>query len=351
MPSDPRKTFRTHKNYLRAFDTSIGAYYLPTTHPPFREGHDILVALAEAMRASPSFARLKERDTSEIAPLRGILRNAWGTEFLLVSASHLPDDELMGIANNWAVVQAYYACYHAAQALQVARGQQRPESHPRTLQLYSQYWAERPVDLPPWSLGFQSKECRNLPIGRTIRPIHQWKGCDDDTCWSLIAMVLRTTRRDLLKAKYRDARRRKRSERRKQWEANEQERGAKGLHAGKQPAWWAAMPTLSAEEKQRIDEGLYQTTLLDYLCRLRLRSNYRDPTMFTDGPESHDQSRSVHQYLCGITSATLLVHELHVGQLIGQHRLADLVDEWLSVPAVESQGLGLAARQDILLHS
>ena len=91
-------------------------------------------------------------------------------------------------------------------------------------------------------------------------------------------------------------------------------------------------------------------TLIDYLYRLRLRSNYEDATMFTDGPDSPAESWMVYDHLCRITSTTLLVHELHVGRVIGRATLTSLVDEWLNSAAVNAPNLGLAARRDILLR-
>jgi len=349
MPSDPRKAFLTYKNYLDAFWTAIAVYYLPSRYLHLRLGqsHDVLEALAERVRASLSFIRLKQRDTElDSASLRRILRNAWGTEFLLASTGQLPDEELMGIANNWAVVQAYYACYHAAQALLIARGQPRPEDHATTLHQSAEFWIK--TELPPWALGHQSGKFLGFPrdVDDTI---HAWSNCGTDNCWDLAAKSLRTTRKEPLDDRFRKERLKKKADRRRVWQDEEKRR----LEAGRPPRNQPKFPTpiLSSADRARLDRGLSPTTLLDYLCRLRLRSNYKDPTMFTDGPEDASESRSVHRYLCGITSATLLVHELHVGQLIGQHRLAHLVDEWLGILAVRSQELGLAARQDILLHS
>jgi hypothetical protein len=91
------------------------------------------------------------------------------------------------------------------------------------------------------------------------------------------------------------------------------------------------------------------TTLLDYLYRLRVRSNYEDCTMFIEGPEDPSESREVHRHIQRITSATLLVHELHIRQLIGRDRLARLVDGWLKDPVIDAPSIGLQSRRDILL--
>lgn len=267
---------------------------------------------------------------------------------LLASSGELAHDELIGLANNWAVVQAYYACYHAVQALAVARGHPRPKSHPKTQQLYRSFWVAASVLLPPWSLGWSSSGCTNPPPGRSVSSnIHQWKTCDDDTCWDLVALALRTTREDTLKEKIKQERRRGQTDHRKQWQDEEKQRLARGFRPRKEPKF--PLPQLPAADKSRIDNRLRPTTLIDYLYRLRMRSNYEDATMFTEGPDTAHESRAVHRNLCTVTSTTLLVHELYIGRLIGSRRLGGLVDEWLKSSAVEAPNLGLHARRDILL--
>ena len=50
-----------------------------------------------------------------------------------------------------------------------------------------------------------------------------------------------------------------------------------------QPDWWDTPPRLSALQKQDVDARLRPYTLLDYLCRLRMKANYLDARMYTDG--------------------------------------------------------------------
>ena len=106
-------------------------------------------------------------------------------------------------------------------------------------------------------------------------------------------------------------------------------------------------PRLTGAEKVKIDDGLRPTSIIDYLYRLRMRSNYEDPTMFTDGPETVAESQEVHRYLGTMAHATLLIHELHVQQLIGEDAFAQLVRSWLSDAGSPARGLG--ARSDLLL--
>jgi hypothetical protein len=163
MATDPKAAFRTHSNYLSAFDAVMAQCYSPDRYTLLTPLGDVLQGLASAVRASPAFGRLTKRSDADTGAVSAILRNAWATELLLASAGQLARDELIGLANNWAVVQAYYASYHAAQALTVARGQPRPQTHTKTQKAYCDFWVARPVSLPPWSLAWAASGCANLP--------------------------------------------------------------------------------------------------------------------------------------------------------------------------------------------
>jgi hypothetical protein len=89
------------------------------------------------------------------------------------------------------------------------------------------------------------------------------------------------------------------------------------------------------------------TTLMDHLFRLRIRANYEDALMFTEGPGSDEDASAWSRNLVALTSATLLVHELRLVHVLGANLLIPAVDDWLrrhrsSVPE------GLAQRRDLL---
>ncbi len=344
MPSDPETAFRVHSNYLRAFEMLIESQYVPGN---YMARHDeVLAAVATQVRASNLYSQLQRRP-GNIEPVIAILRNAWGTEILLASAGDFLDDELIGLANNWGVVQAYYAIYHISQALAVAHGAPRPQSHPATQRSYCNDWCARPTPLPPWSLGWDASGCRNLPTGRTINPVHDWAACDHESCWDLVAMALRTTREDSLKERLRGKREEKRTALAKDWRTEEETRQAKGKRPRIERPF--ALPQLTRAEKIAIDRRLRSFTLLDYLFRLRIRSQYVDTEMFTDGPGHPTQSRAVHLHLRKITAATLLVHELLVGRLIGAKRLQTAIDAWADASGVAGAKMGIVRRRTLLV--
>lgn len=222
----------------------------------------------------------------------------------------------MRLANNRAVVQAYYVVYHATQALAVGKGFPRPDSHPKTQNQYVSFWIKRPLDLSPWTLGADDTGWANCPPTRSIdSSIHGWSGCSPATQLSLAAKAFRTTRDDAVDDAVNRLRDRLRTDRRKKWEAEESARLAAGKKARAEPKW--RRPQLSAAERSTASGKVPPHGLIHYLYRLRIKTNYVDSAMFTDGPTDESSSALVQWDLRYIAGSTLLVHELHIAQLVG----------------------------------
>jgi hypothetical protein len=342
MPSDAAGTFRTHSSYIRSF-----AHLTGFTNPSeaARPAHR-LRKFGELVLTSPSLTRLKWRSTAN-RQVGASLANAWGTELLLaLTGEYAVEDELMKLGNSWGVVQAYYALYHAFQAYLVALGQPRPESHAKTQKAFASYWVERPLDLAPWSLGAAASGYRNVPSNLVVdETFHPWKRCDKDTRWHIAAKALRTTREEAVAESLARARDRKDRERRRSWESQERDRVAKGLKPRRTPTF--RRPNLTAAERRQVESRVRPHTILDYLYRLRVKANYEDASVFIAGPESEYASQTVHADLRNIVSAGLLMHELHIRQLIGRSRFDQLVREWLAGTMPRDTKLGLAWRADV----
>ena len=290
MPDDmtpARGAFLSHANYIQAFDHLMSAYYLPdrglfTFWAPLESLYE---AIAVAVRASRLWNRLQRRPQTDVNEVTRILRNAWSTESLLALTGEFATDEIIGTANNWAVVQGYYASYHVSQALFVARGDARANTHETGQSQFAAFWARPSISLPPWSLGWGPTGYLNVPNGiEVITPRSPWIGCDDRSCWGLLGMALRTTRNDTIDEQLVMARERKRAERRRLWRQQEAARLAEGRRARAEPAF-PRRPQLTGGEKQQVMDHVRAHGILDYLYRLRIRSNYLDTTMFEDGPE------------------------------------------------------------------
>lgn len=159
LGTEPTGKFNTHENYLRAFAQLAGFDYLSTTD-------SVLTRLALAVRSTRSFTHIKPAPSPDIEQVKKSLANAWGMELLLgVGGDIATDVELLGLVNAQGVVQAYYAVYHATQALAVARGGRRVESHPATQKQFASHWVNSAFGLRPWSLGAGPKGYEGLSTG------------------------------------------------------------------------------------------------------------------------------------------------------------------------------------------
>ncbi|MBP6943705.1 MAG: hypothetical protein KBB79_02350 [Candidatus Omnitrophica bacterium] len=281
------------------------------------------------------------RDEDQI---RRSMYNAWGTEFLIISSMHfISEDELIRISNNWNCIQTYYVFYHCTQALLVAKGQLRPDSHPKTQSAFCALWAERPIILPPWSLAFSHKGPINISDEVKIDlDIHPWATFSKEQAWSIAIKSLKTTRLDYLADRIKDKREEKRRQNRNEWKKKETIRISNGRKQRKNPKF--PLPQLTEEEKNKIFDSLRPYTLMDYLYRLRIKTNYEDSNMFTEGPQDKESSRIVRGCFCRIASGTLFLHELMLCSLLGPDKFKKWAEEWVKANVPQGMEGGLRDR-------
>ena len=156
MTNNQVESFRTHSNYIRAFATLVGAEI------PYPHGLKYL-ELAQKIEQSGCLTE-RPKITIDHQQVLSSLKNAWGTESLINMGSHFVNEsELVKISNNWSVVQVYYVLYHSTQAVAVAKGFVRPDSHPKTQRLFYNLWADRNLCLEPWTLARDFEGMRNIP--------------------------------------------------------------------------------------------------------------------------------------------------------------------------------------------
>ena len=67
---------------------------------------------------------------------------------------------------------------------------------------------------------------------------------------------------------------------------------------------------MTPEDRIKVEAQTRNYTLLDYLYRLRIRTNYKDAAIFTEGPEYERESKSARVSLIRIVSMSLLASEL-----------------------------------------
>jgi hypothetical protein len=319
MPqNDSYWAFRNHSNYVAALQFAIHDYYAPNRNP-LRNFDDVLEGLHAEVLKARAYQRLQRFREVDIPTIRKCLTNAWTTELMLCLGADLEPDDIIGIVNNWAVVQAYYSCFQATNAYAIARRSATPDNHETTQRVFVAHWITNNTELPPWSLAASEDGPKNFP-----EPVSDTLGsesCSPTNYWSLIYKAMRTTRQRTLDDRLEEARRHK-------------------PQAGKSRR-------LTREERAAVlgKKPLRDISLLDYLYRLRIRSNYLDSEMFVEGPQTLYQSRVFHQRLREITSATLLLHEVCLARVIGRVNFLTLADGWLK--SSYSYRGGLSQRQAI----
>jgi len=321
MVDSPVESFKTHSNYIRAFATLVGA---DSQNSPLLIYSELANKVVQSgCLTNPTKATIDDRQ------LFSSLRNAWGTELLINIGRHFVEEpELVKLSNNWSTVQAYYVLYHSTQAVFVAKGNVRPMTHPITQRTFHSLWADRNLYLEPWTLSYGSKGTRNIPSHITINDtIHNWSRCSPDTAWSLACKALKTTREDKLAKSVSKAREKKKLERIRNLRKKEAVRIRPSKSPEKTPN--VRLPLLTREEKLRVDNNEPPTTIIDYLYRLRIRTNYVDSSMFTDGPEDELASIQVRDDLSIIAGGNLLLAELTVSRIVGHDVFLRLINDWV----------------------
>lgn len=346
MDTKAAEKFRTHRNYIRAFACLFGWQW------SFRDANEVLEEIRDKVRDSASFTLL-QRLPVPLDPIRDRLRSAWGTELLLALAgTHATDDELVRFTNTWGVVQLYYAAHHAVQAQLLAKGLARPSGHEVTKKQYLNLWVKpaRASGLAPLCLAWGPNGASGLPVEVTLDDdLPNWGRCDNDTCWTLCLRAMRTTREEELRTRGTKRRQEKTRERRTTWDREEQARIELGRRPRKKPDFPVAR--LAPADKSTLDSKLREYSMLDYLYRLRIKANYEDAGMFTDGPDDDEVSKSVHADLVNIAAAAMLVHELHIRQLVGATVMKRWLEEWVKANPIGLRPMGLAARANLILKA
>ena len=303
----------------------------------------ILTNLAQSCQASAMYLGLAQQQ-SNLVELRRSLNNAWSSELVLgILGRFTTADSVMRLANHWGAVQLYYVLYHATQAFHIATGNAKPAGHPSTQKIFTSTWGVSGT-LSPWNLTNDSNGYGQFPPNWQIdTTINSFSACTPVSCWDLFAMALRTTRRDSLTEAYSNERKEKASRKRKAWNAEEAARVAEGKKARKKRIF--TVSNLTSTDRSSVNKRLRPHSLIDYAYRLRIKTNYEDAQMFTEGPQNLTASGQVNRDIVRIAAASLLMSELHIARLIGGTAFAAIADGWLqthaNLPANVQAGLGV----------
>jgi hypothetical protein len=108
------------------------------------------------------------------------------------------------------------------------------------------------------------------------------------------------------------------------------------------------LPRLTDEEFADVQERVRPATLIDYLYRLRINTNYKDSAMFTDGPNVPSDSKRVRRCFGILAGTTMLLGELAVIRRLGKQQVLDWATAWKRANVPPDIQAGLAARLDAL---
>ena len=218
------------------------------------------------------------------------MKISWNTEYLL--SANAGDPELMRINNQWTPIQCYYTVYAACEAVAYALDSQKANGHHKTLRKVSDYFVRS--GLSPWDKAF--KEARGKK-GNEHKPVNFPEH---------ITIPSNLQRRNVV------------------------------------PIQMIAK-CLKAEHSHRIDDlwqrrcGIYKyqfdpgyTSLLHFLYRLRIKSNYKEVDLFvTEAPE--ENIRSFSRSIGFLTFWTLLYAESIIIRKCRKRYLIGAAEKYLTI--------------------
>lgn len=269
--------FETYRFYLVCFRDHL-----------FMEYSDLAGFVGKSAKLSASIKPAKSLDPTPIEPF---LRIAWNTEFLL-SIDH-GDPDIVRINNQWAPIQAYYATYSGLEAVAYAQDGHLPKSHSKTQRKCSDYFVN--LGISPWDKAFQGSEGKsgsahkpvNFPSSLVIPHNLQRSGVDP------LGMIARC-----LKAE----------------------------HSHRIDDKW----------KSKKESGCFKyqykpgpTTLLHFLYRLRIKSNYQEIDAFvTQAPQN--EILEFAEALQALTSWSLALFEIVLIRRFGAQVVLDVAQDYLA---------------------
>jgi len=258
--------FLTYLKYLKAFSLVIKANYRD----------DLIQILCDQID-------LKVTSFADENILRRFMFIGWNTEYLVSQTE--TDTEMIRAANHWKPIQAYYAVYSLAEALVFLSSGHLQNNHSKCIDCLNELLINN-IKLEPWCYAFTG----NMD---SIQPINF---PSDSTRISNLANTFRPI--DM-------------------------------IHT-----------CLIAEHRNQIDEypkrkggplkKLYDpssTTVIDFLYRLRIKSNYKDVEIFI-ADASEDQIRNFSRYMNIVVYSTMCMLEVAIIKRCGYPMFSKLLSKY-----------------------
>lgn len=287
---DVEYKFETYRYYLECFVKAINASY-----PNYE---DLITIAAEEFKPLQGF---KDYDKTWVSRF---MKNGWNTEYIL-NLNLVEDAELARINNQWQPIQTYYAIYSIGEALSYLIDSHKAGSHKSCLKKLNYFIVNKKIT--PWNLMFTGKIGKesnehnplNFPAG-IIAPHNLARSSITPT-----EMVFKC-----LKVEHKKR-------------VNDDFHKEKGKY------------------KYLFDPG--HTSLLNFLYRLRIKSNYEEIDLFlAEAPDNIIIEFG--KNLAFICLYTLTLFEVAINRKIGKANFSDLVKEYL---AINKYASGIKTRNDL----
>jgi hypothetical protein len=307
------KAFHTYLYYVRSLAYLICRYH--------GDGDEVdLAALTRSIRSKPAFRRIVRRRRSPDLYEKQ-LKNAWFTEVALnIPALFNSPSEQVPYFNHWATVMAYYALHDAMRATIAVHDGRSTErmSHQSLLNQVGAYLANSRVFPIPWGVTCTGPEGVYEYLGK---PDGAATECGsligrfrEEQAWPSFCKALATTRRDEIA----DAVRR--------W---------KDTHHRKH---------IGHFERLRVGEAVKPTTFLNFLRRLRVRSNYVDSDAFAAALRRERDGAEFNRAIRNIVAGSMMMCETLIVAMAGESDIRRFA-HW-TTSRVEGAGMTLGRRME-----
>ena len=239
---------------------------------------------------------LKELSGIDEKIMKRFLYIGWNTEFLS-TLNDKKEVEFLKINNHWKPIQSYYAIYSIGEAVSFLIDKSLKESHRGCLNKLDSFLVER-IKIEPWcfaysgtlSDGFMPK---NFPLD--VKVISDLQRLDVEPA-NMIATCLKAEHRNIIK----------------KFEPKKLSETEKSLGQKK-------------KLKKEYNPGY--TTILDFLYRLRIKSNYKDVEIFiTDAPD--DDIKGFSNDLSFIVFYTLILFEVIIIKRYGLNNFLRIAKDY-----------------------
>ena len=284
---------------------------------PLRVFEYHLSAINTYIDNDPNFFNLKTLDyfcngiqkvpTFDEDKVKRLLYNSWSTEFALLTSSLNDDQDFKKFSLHWSFPQAYYSVFLSTTAYYYLKNINIGHNHKGLINEFSEQVKRK------WYPKSMSFHCSGNYGDYSYRNICDYESknamsyskYDPTTANRQVAQFLKTTRDRLIEARKKD----------------KQASKTPFLTLNKKKT----KKSISKTEWNDISNRQWDTTIMDMLYRMRIKSNYEEVNSFIDA--DYDVSNIIEQ-LKQIVFKLNFVNECYIAKLIGFDKFEELVNKF-----------------------